>query len=95
MDKLLDLAAVAELLGISPVTAKIWASKRRLPVVKVGRLVRVSAAALEAWVQENTALRTVQAPKSRPKAQKMPKTARFEDILEELSGERARQRGEP
>jgi excisionase family DNA binding protein len=95
MDKLLDLAAVAELLGISPVTAKIWASKRRLPVVKVGRLVRVSPAALEAWLRENTLPPANQAPKSRPTALKRPKTARFEDVLEELSGARPQQGGEP
>jgi hypothetical protein len=40
MEKLLNLKAVAELLGIAPFTAKIWASKRRFPLFKVGRRIQ-------------------------------------------------------
>ena len=31
-----------------------WASKRKFPVLKVGRLVRVAPAALEEWIRDNT-----------------------------------------
>jgi excisionase family DNA binding protein len=52
MDTLLTVNEVAEILGISPTTAKIWASQRRFPVVKIGRLVRVTPDALEAWIRD-------------------------------------------
>jgi excisionase family DNA binding protein len=85
MDKLLTLGEVAEILRISPTTAKIWASKRILPVVKVGRLVRVAPAALEEWIRENTDQQRVRvAQKSHQRAQKRPKTDGFEGALAEL-----------
>lgn len=52
--KLLNLEEVAWILGISVNTAKIWASKRIFPVIKVGRLVRVSPRSLEEWLEKNT-----------------------------------------
>lgn len=54
MEKLLIIEEVAEILGVSKVTAKIWASKRVFPVVKIGRLIRVSPQALEHWIMNKT-----------------------------------------
>ena len=54
MYKLLKIADVAEILGISKTTAKIWASKRVFPIVKIGRLVRISPQALELWLLQNS-----------------------------------------
>ena len=54
MDKLLTTKEVAEILGISETTAKIWASRRVFPVVKVGRLIRISPTALQRWIEINT-----------------------------------------
>lgn len=54
MEKLLTLEEVAEILGISESTAKIWASRRMFPVVKVGRLIRISPLALHEWIERNT-----------------------------------------
>jgi excisionase family DNA binding protein len=54
MEKLLTLKEVAKILGISETTAKIWASRRVFPVVKVGRLIRISPCALQEWVTRNT-----------------------------------------
>ena len=54
MDKLLTVEEVAEILGISETTAKIWASRRKFPVVKVGRLIRISPYALQEWIERNT-----------------------------------------
>lgn len=54
MQKLLTITDVAEILGISEATAKIWASKRIFPVVKIGRLIRVSPLALQDWIQKRT-----------------------------------------
>ena len=54
IEKLLTLEEVAEILGISESTAKIWASRRMFPVVKVGRLIRISPYALQEWIERNT-----------------------------------------
>lgn len=54
MEKLLTLEEVAEILGISETTAKIWASRRVFPVVKVGRLIRMPPCALQEWIERNT-----------------------------------------
>lgn len=50
MEKLLTLSEVAEILSISKSTAKIWASKRVFPTLKIGRLIRISPQALEHWI---------------------------------------------
>jgi len=90
MEKLLDLREVAHILGISPVTAKIWASKRKFPVVKVGRLVRIAPDALAAWIQENTKEeRAMGNQNPRPRGQKRPKTGSFEGLLDELRSDGA------
>ncbi len=54
MEKLLTLEEVAEILGISSSTAKTWASRRKFPVVKVGRLIRISPKALQEWIERKT-----------------------------------------
>jgi excisionase family DNA binding protein len=54
MEKLLTLHEVAEILRASPTTLRIWASKRKIPVIKVGRMVRVSPKELEKWLKERT-----------------------------------------
>ena len=84
MEKLLDLIAVAEILGISPVTAKIWASKRRFPVVKVGRLVRVAPEDLDEWIRENTDQRGRMAQKTCQRTAKRLKRDSFDGVLAEL-----------
>jgi excisionase family DNA binding protein len=91
MDKLLTLGEVAQVLRVSLTTAKIWASKRRFPVVKVGRLVRVAPEALEEWIRENTTQPSPQVNKHRSRAPKGPKAGRFNDVLEELKREGSQQ----
>jgi len=56
MDKLLDIAAVAEYLGVSERTVYNHVRSGSLPAFKVGRLWRVRASDLEAWV-DGAALR--------------------------------------
>jgi excisionase family DNA binding protein len=51
MEKLLTVKEAAELLGVSEAGIRKWVYQRRLPIVKVGRLVRVRVTDLEAFVQ--------------------------------------------
>ena len=83
MDTLLTVKEVAAILNISPTTAKIWASQRRFPVVKVGRLVRVTPDALEAWIRENTTHeRSAEVARRRLAVVKKRKPGFFESLLD-------------
>ena len=53
-DALLSISEAAEYLGMKPGTLRNWLSARRLPFVKVGRLTRVSRAALDRFIEQNT-----------------------------------------
>jgi excisionase family DNA binding protein len=58
MERLLNIREVAKILGISESTAKTWASRRIFPVVKVGRLIRISPKSLQEWIERKTELDT-------------------------------------
>lgn len=51
---LLRLPEAAEVLGLGRSTLYALVARGELPVVRMGRSVRVPAAALEAWVSQNT-----------------------------------------
>ena len=51
---LLDSRQVAELLGIGRTKAFELMARNHLPVVRIGRCVRVPSKALEAWIAEET-----------------------------------------
>jgi excisionase family DNA binding protein len=51
MEKLLTVKQAADLLGCSEAGIRKWVYQRRLPVVRVGRLVRVRATDLETFVE--------------------------------------------
>ena len=51
---LLRVAQAAELLGIPERTVYLWCQDGRLPVVRVGRVVRIPRHALEEWIARNT-----------------------------------------
>lgn len=51
MDRLLSVADVAEVLGLSRFTVYAWASKRRLPAIKVGSRLMFRRPDLEAWLE--------------------------------------------
>ena len=48
--RLLPLNEAAERLGVSVRTVRTWASRRVIPVAKIGRRVLVPEADLEAWI---------------------------------------------
>lgn len=51
---LLTVNETAERLGIRPVTVREWLARRKLPMVKVGRCVRVPSEAVAEYIQRNT-----------------------------------------
>ena len=43
----------ARYLGCTPDTLRVWVGKRRVPFVRVGRLVRFRKCDLDEWVEKN------------------------------------------
>jgi len=54
MKRLLTIPEAASRLGISPKTAWSWVYDRKLPVVRLGRCVRIPDDALEILIEEST-----------------------------------------
>ena len=52
--RLLSVSEAAQYLGISTGTMRNWLSMRRIEHVKVGRLTRISYAALDRYIADNT-----------------------------------------
>ncbi len=52
--RLYSVDEAAAYLGIRPGTLRNWLSARRLSYVKVGRLTRISVAALDRFIADNT-----------------------------------------
>jgi excisionase family DNA binding protein len=50
---LLTIAEAAALLRLQPSTLRAWVLRRKIPYVKVGRLVRVRRADVEAFIAES------------------------------------------
>ena len=53
MEKMLTLAQVADLLGVSVLTVRRWALKGYFATHKTGGLVRIAPKDLERWLAEN------------------------------------------
>ena len=66
----MTLHEVAEILRASPTTLRIWASKRKIPVIKVGRMVRVSPRELESWLRDRSLKESNSSQPSRSKPSK-------------------------
>ncbi len=52
--KLLTVKEVSGYTGLAPDTIYTMVSQRRIPYVKVGRLVKFDQAMLDAWIKQNT-----------------------------------------
>ena len=48
------MADLCAFLKIPPATARKWIFYRRIPVVRIGRLIRFRPAAIESWLQSQT-----------------------------------------
>jgi excisionase family DNA binding protein len=55
---LLDVRELSELTGLSPYTLYSWINQRKIPYVKVGRLVRFEPKKIEKWIEENSVKQT-------------------------------------
>ena len=53
---LLNIAEVSEQLGVSIKTVYSWVHTRRIPFVKVGRLVKFDPQDINAWIQKRKVL---------------------------------------
>ena len=49
--QLMDIAGVAERLGVRPKTIYAWVHMRQIPYVKMGRLVKFDPKDIDAWIQ--------------------------------------------
>jgi excisionase family DNA binding protein len=50
MEQLLNIGEVEKLLNVKRSTLRAWVFSNKIPFLKIGRLIRFSPAALEAWV---------------------------------------------
>lgn len=85
MEKLLTIEEVAEALDVSKSTVKAWASRRLSPVVKMGRLIRITPQTLQEWIRRNTEFDREEARKFwRYKAQRAQKPQSFEELSRDM-----------
>jgi excisionase family DNA binding protein len=54
MEKLINLTAAAELVGLSKSFVYHLAESRQIPFVRIGRRLLFRASSLEGWVEQNT-----------------------------------------
>ena len=54
MDKLLDIQEVSQLIGISISTLYKMTSQRRIPFVKIGRLIKFDRKKILEWIEQNS-----------------------------------------
>ena len=52
--KLLNIEELSEHLGITVNTAYSWVSQKKVPYIKVGRLVRFDMDKINEWVEQNS-----------------------------------------
>jgi excisionase family DNA binding protein len=56
LNRLISVPEAAAYTGLSPHTIYSMVSQRRIPFVKVGRLVKFDEAMLQAWIKEHTVM---------------------------------------
>jgi len=56
MRRLIAIQEAAEYTGLSPHSLYTMVSQRRIPFVKVGRLVKFDVGLLGAWIKQNTVM---------------------------------------
>jgi len=56
MQRLMSVKDAAAFTGLSPHTIYTMVSQRRIPYIKVGRLVKFDQAMLDGWLKKNTVM---------------------------------------
>ena len=56
MRRLIDIREAAEYTGLSVHTVYTMVSQRRIPFVKMGRLVKFDVELLDKWIKQNTVM---------------------------------------
>jgi excisionase family DNA binding protein len=54
--RLVDIRVLADYLGISPDTGYTLVSQRRIPYVRVGRLLRFDLKTIDGWITQNSVM---------------------------------------
>lgn len=54
MRKKIDIQELSEMLGVSVNTIYSWISQRKIPYIKVGRLVRFDVDKVEKWLENHS-----------------------------------------
>ena len=52
-ERLVNTKELAKYIGITEGTARVWVCHKKIPYVKVGRLVKFDLNAIDAWVDKN------------------------------------------
>lgn len=52
--EVMDFKGVAEYLTISPITARVWVSRRVIPYTKAGRRTLFLKTSIDEWLRENS-----------------------------------------
>ncbi len=52
--KLLDIKELSDYLGITEGTVYVWVCHRKIPYIKVGRLVKFDVKKIEKWLEESS-----------------------------------------
>lgn len=50
--ELVDIKKVSEILGVKVATVYSWVSQRRIPYIKMGRLLKFDVGQIERWITE-------------------------------------------
>ncbi len=60
MEKLLSIEELSEKLGIPITTIYSWTSKKKIPYIKLGRLVRFKESEIQEWISKKSVLPDMQ-----------------------------------
>lgn len=52
MEKLLTIQEISDILGIKDCTIRAWVFQRKIPCVRIGRLVRFRMSEIETWINQ-------------------------------------------
>ena len=52
--RFVDINAIAEYLGMKKYTIYCWVNQRKIPYVKMGRLLRFDTRMINKWVEDNS-----------------------------------------